>query len=588
MIVPILVVAFTAVAVILAAGLVALGLVGTAGWVILVTASVAGIILWIASTRWRLRWLSWGSLLWTWFVGLLVFGWVTHLYTGEWSTFFLFNGLNESWTPPWFFKWWGFILLILALVLWHLSRRVETMKRRRLYANLCRLITGFLLVVAICSLNWTDLPPFSRTGDHPAKPTALVAPAFKLKDNGNLTITVTAPKPPKPGERQYQWSVSVTSSLEEIKQAIPGTAYTETSKPLPGPGDYTVKLRIKVGQKTSPWKSDHILVKSADGKQPAGNPKQTPQNGCPDTWVISKTDHTGHALTAAQQPIFDAYDHKSTAEARQAWQDWLNQVKGDPAVFAAVVQLNLYEMPEAGSLVDAGCASSLAKSYLTQLLGFLKDPKFQVTPDLAPANGTEIGWDGNKVVVSTTQAVSGDRRAIKVVLPDGRTYWVLGRNGDVVFRGEPPVNEALGNTGEAPRQVEAAGPGTTHGQTAGQPASTSSAHRPGTTSSSSRTTATTTSSAARTTAAPRTTQAPRTSVPAATTSTDKSAAPWTTWGNGPGPTTTRPAPTTAPLTTIPPVTEGSSPTPPSGTAAPSSSAYATSGPGCDPNTGNGC
>lgn len=180
------------VAAILTALFMAVGLNGFAALTILIAATLIGLIMWLKSERWLAMALL--APLVAYFIGLYVAHWVTGLNTNEWSSFFLFNGLNPvwHWTPV--FKAWGFWLYVIAVVLWELARLPRTEPTRSLaYARFCRFITGFLLVVVVCSLNWTSL----HLGDN-----AKVAhsEAISIKQpivNADDTVTLEVVKAPK-------------------------------------------------------------------------------------------------------------------------------------------------------------------------------------------------------------------------------------------------------------------------------------------------------------------------------------------------------------------------------------------------------
>lgn len=168
---------------------------------------------------------------------------------------------------------------------------------------------------------------------------------------------------------------------------------------------------------------------------PPVTPKPTATAACPDTWQIKTANHNNNRWFAnGVQSIRDA---KTPAQARAAATDWVHRVESDPVNLSGAVSYFLDKNVPPAQLVNGKCASEQAKSLAAQLELAVATAK--VTPDHAPSNGTNSGVDNGKVVSATAPGITGDTRAIKVELANGKVVWVMWRCGNAVKKGKAPV-----------------------------------------------------------------------------------------------------------------------------------------------------
>ena len=153
------------------------------------------------------------------------------------------------------------------------------------------------------------------------------------------------------------------------------------------------------------------------------------------TWKMKKGDYAhnrwfGDGIAA----IRTARTKKS---ARRAAAKWLDRVKRDPNLLIGAA---VYFFPDGkkytkAQLVKNGWATDKAVQLVSRIQIALGQSR--ITPSKAPANGTNSGVAGGHVVAAATGGISGDRRAIQIVLPNGKKIWILARCGNPVKIGRP-------------------------------------------------------------------------------------------------------------------------------------------------------
>ncbi|MBA3758132.1 hypothetical protein H0X10_00675, partial [Candidatus Saccharibacteria bacterium] len=159
---------------------------------------------------------------------------------------------------------------------------------------------------------------------------------------------------------------------------------------------------------------------------------------CPATWIIVQVDHedSNRWFADGVQEIEEA---STPEEAREAARTWLSLVRRDPQLLKGAASYFLAgRQVDASTLVDGECASEDAESLTAEIELAIAQAK--VTPEEAPVDGTNSGTDAEGDVTSANQAgITGDRAAIKVVLKDGTTVWIMSRCGNPVVQGPAPV-----------------------------------------------------------------------------------------------------------------------------------------------------
>lgn len=156
---------------------------------------------------------------------------------------------------------------------------------------------------------------------------------------------------------------------------------------------------------------------------------------CPNTWAIVQLDNGGHRVVSGG--IAEIRDAQTPEQAKQAAVVYLETVKTDPEALAGTAKYFLHRDVDSSTLEKDGCATPAADQLVIEIS--LTIGESLVTPDEAPADGTNSGIDdGGAMVSAATSGISGDRKAIKVVLKDGSVFWILARCGNPVVKGPGP------------------------------------------------------------------------------------------------------------------------------------------------------
>lgn len=160
---------------------------------------------------------------------------------------------------------------------------------------------------------------------------------------------------------------------------------------------------------------------------------------CSTTWKMkSSTPKNGDWVTE----VPSIKTAKTKAEARAAANDWVELVKEHPETLRGAAAFILNKNVKAKALVDdEGCASDKADALATEIKVALAAST--ISAGQAPTDGRNSGADPKtgEVYAYNFVGVSGDRKAIKIVLPGGRVVWVMARCGNPVIKTPPPVKE---------------------------------------------------------------------------------------------------------------------------------------------------
>jgi len=180
---------------------------------------------------------------------------------------------------------------------------------------------------------------------------------------------------------------------------------------------------------------------------------------CSDTWIIVRVKPTDDHrwFSEGLQSIKNA---KTMADARAAAQEWLTKVKSDPDLFAGGASTLLDRRVDPSTLVDATgkCASVTARALVGEVEATIAAAI--ITPEAAPASGYNSGRDASgQTVASATPGISGDRTAIKLVLKNGKSVWIMARCGNPVVEA-PPTHLPPGPTDNTPPPSTTAPPST--------------------------------------------------------------------------------------------------------------------------------
>lgn len=157
---------------------------------------------------------------------------------------------------------------------------------------------------------------------------------------------------------------------------------------------------------------------------------------CANTWLMRKsTPKNGDWVNDV--PSIRQADTK--AEARAAADDWLDKVKGHPQTLKGAAAYILDEDLKVKELVNnKGCATKKAKDLVQEIKTALA--LATITPDEAPADGYNSFTNPDTgAVFAEGGPIGGDRSAVKIVLRNGKTVWVMARCGNPVTTTRPPI-----------------------------------------------------------------------------------------------------------------------------------------------------
>ena len=151
------------------------------------------------------------------------------------------------------------------------------------------------------------------------------------------------------------------------------------------------------------------------------------------TWKLAYSDYGNNRWFADGLP--EIQNASNPTEAANAAFVWLERVKPDPNLLIPTIKSILGKDVQQADLFKDGWATPEAAQLVAAMQLALGQAK--VTPDEAPANGTNSGVDNGVVVSSATPGIHGNRKAIKIVLSNGQVFWVMARCGNVVTLGPP-------------------------------------------------------------------------------------------------------------------------------------------------------
>jgi hypothetical protein len=164
---------------------------------------------------------------------------------------------------------------------------------------------------------------------------------------------------------------------------------------------------------------------------PSATASATPSTSTPvacSNWAWQPDPHKDNSwISGGLASIRDA---KTPEDAAKAAQEWMGRVQLDRAALQGAIKSLLDREVPFTELGNDNCASDQAKSYIVQM--YMELGQATVTPDVAPANGSNSGIASGQVHSSTSGQIHGDRTAIKVVRKNGKVIWIMWRCGNVV------------------------------------------------------------------------------------------------------------------------------------------------------------
>lgn len=176
--------------------------------------------------------------------------------------------------------------------------------------------------------------------------------------------------------------------------------------------------------------NDDKPASATSKKETSKKPSRNTDKKCDDTWKLQESDHGDNNRWMANG-IREIREADTPEKAREATYVWLDQTKQDPELLAGATKYLLNRDVDPKTLVDGDCASDEAEKLIAELELALGEA--EITPEDAPANAYNSGTDADGNVVAASHAgITGDRKAVKVVLKDGSTIWIMARCGNPV------------------------------------------------------------------------------------------------------------------------------------------------------------
>lgn len=181
----------------------------------------------------------------------------------------------------------------------------------------------------------------------------------------------------------------------------------------------------------------------ACGDSPSPAPSASTTATCESQYMQVAVDNEGGQVISDFETRYAA----ATADANnlnEAQRTLLLEESGKNASVLAAWShaFGLNEDPNAWQpLVDGNCLSSEGQKLHNQLEGVLSAKGTTFEEAEAPANAYNSGVTSGVYGVASTAGIYGDRKAIKVTLPDGTVAYIMVRCGNPVYPGKPNLPE---------------------------------------------------------------------------------------------------------------------------------------------------
>ena len=183
--------------------------------------------------------------------------------------------------------------------------------------------------------------------------------------------------------------------------------------------------------------SINAQLKTDPSKSATPSPKPTPTHTpvCSNSWPMVTTTHLKNRWFA--EGIASIFDAKTNADAVAAAPDFTEKVSQEASLLVGAAKAFHLPDVDVATLTDnKGCATD-ATVKLKIALDVARATARSITLGEAPVNGTNTGVQNGQVVSDPGGTISGNRKAIKIVLADGSTIWIMARCGNIVTSGPP-------------------------------------------------------------------------------------------------------------------------------------------------------
>lgn len=173
---------------------------------------------------------------------------------------------------------------------------------------------------------------------------------------------------------------------------------------------------------------------------------------CPDSWGVVQLDNSNHQVISGGMPEIGSAEMDE--EAREAANLWVDFIERDPEMLAGNANVanalaGLETSYKSSELYDAEteCFNEVGVQAASELRAVVNSGR--ITPSEAPSDGINTGVNAEgELVRSVAGVITGNREAIKVELPNGEAFYILGRCGNLVTDVENPPKLPPGPTDE--------------------------------------------------------------------------------------------------------------------------------------------
>ncbi len=198
------------------------------------------------------------------------------------------------------------------------------------------------------------------------------------------------------------------------------------------------------------------MANGTDGQTSMKNPSPTASatpdstsepEACATTWMTVESDNTNNRWY--YEGIAAIRDASTNEEAVAAAHEWQMETRKDPDLLAGAAKVFFQRDVDRSTLVDSeGCATQAAVDLDLEVGIAIASSK--ITPDDVPDSAHNTGVENGTVVGADHAGIGGDRSAIQIVLPDGRTIWIMARCGNLATEGPPPLPPGKTDTPDCP------------------------------------------------------------------------------------------------------------------------------------------
>lgn len=264
----------------------------------------------------------------------------------------------------------------------------------------------------------------------------------------NLISSPSTPQAPASDADENQEVQETPGEVEIEEEVLPEEDLQETQ---------TEEKREKTSKKAWGWLLALVVVMALaiginshwNDKIPTPSPTPTPTVTEHTTWKMVEGDY-GSQSRWMSDGVAEIKAAKTEKEAREAASVWLERVKTDPNLLVGAVKFFLNKDVDKASLVDKDNYATDQAVQLTAELQLALGTAKTITAEPAPKDGFNSGVNDKQVVQAKKAGITGDRKAVKILLDNGNELWIMSRCGNVVSK-KPTDNIPDGDTDNPPK-----------------------------------------------------------------------------------------------------------------------------------------